>query len=189
MRATVSERRRSVFSFCLGTPTAAGGGVTRARARADGGGLVSKMRGIIALLLAAASPTLSVDNPALALDRSFPRATPGAIRALYNDAPQIPFTNFSAAYVKAALATPTDWRTKGAVTPAKNQGPHGYCGTFGRCGEMEGGWVIKGGKPLTNFSEEMLVDCIGWDQDQFSFFNPKGHMTSEDYPYNLSHYP
>ena len=150
---------------------------------------MSKMRGIIALLLAAASPTLSMDNPALALDRSFPRATPGAIRALYNDAPQIPFTNFSAAYVKAALATPTDWRTKGAVTPAKNQGPHGYCGTFGRCGEMEGGWVIKGGKPLTNFSEEMLVDCIGWDQDQFSFFNPKGHMTSEDYPYNLSHYP
>ena len=131
----------------------------------------------------------TAENPALALDRSYPRATAGAIRALYDDAPQIPFTNFSAAYVRAALASPTDWRTRGAVTPAKNQGPHGFCGTFGRCGEMEGGWVLRGGKPLTNFSEQALVSCIGWDRDQFSFFNPKGFMTSEDYPYNLSHYP
>jgi hypothetical protein len=34
-----------------------------------------------------------------------------------------------------------------------------------------------------------LCDCIGWDKDQFSFFSPKGFMTTEDYPYNLTKYP
>ena len=56
------------------------------------------------------------------------------------------------------------------------------CGTFGRVGSSEGQWALKGGG-LTSFSEEMLVDCIGWDKDQFSFFSPKGFMTTGDYPY------
>jgi hypothetical protein len=43
-----------------------------------------------------------------------------------------PFKPFSAAYVKKALAEGVDWRTKNAVTPAKSQGSHGVCGTFGR---------------------------------------------------------
>ena len=34
----------------------------------------------------------------------------------------------------------------------------------------------------------MLVDCIGWDKDQYSFFSPKGFMTTQAYPYNLSAY-
>ena len=37
-----------------------------------------------------------------------------------------PFERFSDEFVKHALATGIDWRTKGAVTPAKDQGAHGY---------------------------------------------------------------
>ena len=61
-----------------------------------------------AAFLCLTAAAASNENPALALDRSYPRSTAAAIRALYNDAPQIPFTNFSAAFVKAALASPTD---------------------------------------------------------------------------------
>ena len=75
----------------------------------------------------------------------------------------------------------------GAVTPVKNQGPHGYCGTFGRVASAEGQFWRKRGA-LVSFSEEMLVDCIGWDKDQFSFFSPNGFMSTADYPYNLTAY-
>jgi hypothetical protein len=54
--------------------------------------------------------------------------------------------------------------------------------------DAEGQYKLEGGA-LTSFSEEMLVDCVGWDQDQFGFFSVKGLMTSQDYPYNLSAYP
>jgi Papain family cysteine protease len=131
-----------------------------------------------------------VGNSMALLDSSYPRSTSEQVRASFiNEAPQIPFVNFSAAYVKNALATPIDYTALGAVTPAKNQGPHGYCGTFGRMGSAEGQWALRSGKGLRNFSEEMLIDCIGWDKDQFSYFSPRGMMSSEDYPYNLSTYP
>ena len=99
-----------------------------------------------------------------------------------------PFKAFSPAYVSRALATPTDWQSQGCVTPAKDQGATGACGTFGRVGAAEGQFVLRGSYPLTNFSEEMLYECVGWDQvpEQFTFFSQKGFMTSEDYPYNTS---
>jgi hypothetical protein len=100
-------------------------------------------------------------------------------------APVTPFKNFSDSYVKRALATPTDWVEKGAVTPVKDQGAHGYCGTFGRVGQAEGQFMIKTG-PLVSFAEEMLVDCVGWDNDQYSFFAPLGFMPTALYPYNTT---
>ena len=36
--------------------------------------------------------------------------------------------------------------------------------------------VPRATSPL-RFSEEELVDCIGWDHDQFTYFSPKGFMT------------
>jgi hypothetical protein len=126
----------------------------------------------------------------VAFDALFKRAEPGQLEREANlqGAPSIPFKPFSAAYVAKALATPTNWTAKGAVTPVKNQGPHGYCGTFGRVGSAEGQFFRKTGM-LISFSEEELVDCIGWDKDQWSYFSPKGFMTTADYPYNLSKYP
>ena len=43
-----------------------------------------------------------------------------------------PFKPFSDAAVARAKATPIDWRERGAVTPAKDQGIHGYVRVHGR---------------------------------------------------------
>ena len=89
-----------------------------------------------------------------------------------------PHRPFSAAYVKQALGDATDWRQKGAVTPAKDQGSHGYCGTFGRTAAAEGQYALQSPKhTLRNLSEQMLVECIGWDMDQMSYFGPHGFMS------------
>ena len=123
--------------------------------------------------------------------QGYKKLAPGQVqREVFSQgAPRFTFKNFSTAYVNLAKSTPTNWNTLGAVTPVKDQGPHGFCGTFGRVGSAEGQWVLRGGGELTSFSEQMLVDCIGWDQDQYSFFSGLGFMTSKDYPYNESDYP
>ncbi|KAK1678707.1 hypothetical protein QYE76_039555 [Lolium multiflorum] len=82
-----------------------------------------------------------------------------------------------------ALPATVDWRTKGAVTPIKNQG---QCAT-------EGIVKLKTGK-LISLSEQELVDCDvhGTDQgcegglmdDAFKFIISNGGLTTESsYPY------
>ncbi|PUZ46371.1 hypothetical protein GQ55_7G070100 [Panicum hallii var. hallii] len=92
-----------------------------------------------------------------------------------------------------ALPASVDWRTKGAVTPIKDQGQCGCCWAFSAVAAMEGIVKISTGK-LISLSEQELVDCDvhGEDQgcnggemdDAFKFIIKNGGLATESsYPY------
>lgn len=83
-----------------------------------------------------------------------------------------------------------DWRTKGAVTPVKNQGTCGSCWAFSSTGSLEGLYFINNTN-LVSFSEQNLVDCVTADQgcngglmsDALAYTATGGINTEADYPY------
>ena len=71
---------------------------------------------------------------------------PGVLEAKYRSQmlQAVEFKPFPSAFVAEAKRASVDWRLKGAVTPAKDQGPYGYCGTFGRTAAAEGQYALRG---------------------------------------------
>ena len=93
--------------------------------------------------------------------------------------------------VAAGLPSSVDWRTRGVVTPVKNQGECGSCWAFSATGSMEGQHALKTGK-LVSFSESQIVDCDthdagcagGWMDRAFQYvISNHGIETEKDYPY------
>lgn len=91
------------------------------------------------------------------------------------------------------LPTQVDWRTKGAVTPIKDQGQCGSCWAFSATGAIESAWIVAGHSMVT-LSEQQLVDCAhlygnlgcqgGFYRNAYNYvIANKGITTESNYPY------
>jgi len=85
-----------------------------------------------------------------------------------------------------------DWRTKGVLTPVKNQGQCGSCWAFSTTGTLEAAWAIAGHN-VTSLSEQNLVSCDhaggnsgcggGWPYLAIEWVAQNGIATEASYPY------
>jgi cathepsin L len=124
----------------------------------------------------------------------FTDLTPAEFKSMYLSPKPIPKTLEEEPF-EAKLTAPTqvDWRTKGVVTPIKDQGQCGSCWAFSATGAIESAWILAGHTMVT-LSEQQLVDCSrkygnvgcggGFYRQAFSYVIANKGITSEsNYPY------
>jgi len=95
---------------------------------------------------------------------------------------------------KAALPVAFDWRTKGAVTPVKNQEQCGSCWAFSVTENVESMWILAGKSTNSTIklAPQQIVDCDTTDAgcdggdppSAYEYIIQTGGMEpSKDYPY------
>ena len=92
-----------------------------------------------------------------------------------------------------AIPSSWDWRTKGVVTPVKDQARCGSCWAFSTTGNLEGLYALNHQSQLLSFSEQNLVDCSfpygndgcdgGLPTQAISYVITSGIQLESDYPY------
>jgi cathepsin H len=107
---------------------------------------------------------------AMTMDSPFADLTAESFSAKYLMDPQdcSATTHTSSGSIKKRTDTnmdgPIDWRTKGIMTPIKNQGHCGSCWTFSTTGCLEAHLCLANKKDCTHWTglaEQQLVDCAG----------------------------
>ena len=86
-----------------------------------------------------------------------------------------------------------NWVDHGVVTPIKHQGPCGSCVDFGTIATVEAAYHLQLGRPLTNFSEQDVVNCysnegkdgcgLGYPHEVLNMTVFRGVMLQTDRPY------
>jgi cathepsin L len=121
----------------------------------------------------------------LGLKRKHSSATPRSVPQAYQPSRAL-----------SSLPTAVDWRSKGAVTPVKDQGMCGSCWAFSATAAMEGAWFQHSGT-LVSLSEQLCVDCVNGGADTcdaggemhdcyLQVISEGGDNTEADYPYEGS---
>jgi len=100
----------------------------------------------------------------------FSDLAPEEFRQLYLMKNKIPATpspikTNKAELVATAEPTKLDWRTRGAVTPVKDQGQCGSCWAFSATETIESAWILAGKSTADklNLAPQQIVDCDGSD--------------------------
>jgi len=104
--------------------------------------------------------TLAMNKYGDLLSHEFAKTVNGFRRDLRNTSRH---TLVGATFIKpenVQIPDTMDWRTKGAVTPVKDQGQCGSCWSFSATGALEG-QHFRATQKLVSLSEQNLIDCSG----------------------------